>query len=81
MSVCYLRQGDVTLFSNVIWREDVSANDPQLAVTSPLLAYGEIEVGLYMNSANPRFTQLKNLLILKIFLPFQAANGSRIGKH
>lgn len=59
--VLRLRSGSSTVFSNGIWREDFSANDLQLKVSSPLFNYGEMEAGLYMSPDNPKLHSTKTL--------------------
>jgi hypothetical protein len=55
-----LRKGEVTLFSNAIWREDILPTEKQLLVTSPILNVGEMEAGLYMNPANPKLKSVNS---------------------
>ncbi len=59
--VLRLRSGHATVFSNGIWREDFSASDLQLKVSSPLFNYGEMEAGLYMSPENPQLHSTKTL--------------------
>lgn len=59
--VLRLRSGHAAVFSNGIWREDFSAKDVQLKVSSPLLGYGEMEAGLYMSPENPKLKSTKTL--------------------
>jgi len=59
--VLRLRSGHAAVFSNGIWREDFSANDLQLKVSSPLFNYGEMEAGLYMSPENPKLHSTKTL--------------------
>jgi hypothetical protein len=54
-----LRSGHAAVFSNGIWREDFSASDSQLKVSSPLFNYGELEAGLYMSPQNPKLHSTK----------------------
>ena len=54
-----LRKGEITLFSNAIWREDILPTDKQLLITSPILNFGEMEAGLYMNPENPKLKKIK----------------------
>ncbi|HEY0893728.1 MAG TPA: hypothetical protein VGE32_11775 [Cellvibrio sp.] len=57
--VLRLRSGHAAVFSNGIWREDFSASDAQLKVSSPLFNYGELEAGLYMSPQNPKLQSTK----------------------
>lgn len=57
--VLRLRSGHAVVFSNGIWREDFSASDAQLKVSSPLFNYGELEAGLYMSPQNPKLNSIK----------------------
>ncbi|PUA30671.1 MAG: hypothetical protein B0W54_09445 [Cellvibrio sp. 79] len=59
--VLRLRSGHAAVFSNGIWREDISADDRQLKISSPLLRYGELETGIYMSPQNPRLNSTKTL--------------------
>ena len=59
--VLRLRAGQATVFSNGIWREDFSGEDDQLKVTSPLMAFGELEAGLFMSPDNPKLHTTKTL--------------------
>lgn len=59
--VLRLRSGHAAVFSNGIWREDFSADDKHLKVSSPLLNFGEMEAGLYMSPDNPHLHSTKTL--------------------
>lgn len=59
--VLRLRSGHAAVFSNGIWREDIPDDDRQLKVSSPLLRFGEMETGIYMNPHNPKLQSTRTL--------------------
>lgn len=52
-----LRSGAQVLFSNTIWREDITEDDPTLTVSEASLKNGDYIAGLYMAPNNPKFSQ------------------------
>ena len=53
-----LADGEATLLSNTLWREDVSPEHPDLYVSSATLEKGEYTAGLYMHPENPKLTEV-----------------------
>lgn len=56
-----LRKGGASVFSNGIWREDISPDDSKLKASAALFGFGEMEAGLYMSPANAKRLTTKSL--------------------
>jgi hypothetical protein len=56
-----LARGKVTALSNTLWREDIQHDSPNLYISSPTLASGYYQVGLYTSPNNPKRLTTKTL--------------------